>query len=349
MTIGDLVAKSGAQMRVFDLGRRIEEIPGDFFARFEALSEPYPVPYLKQAWLGILSWNPDEPGQHNIWFLKLPLDEQNILQPGPRDAFLQHWLKVAAAPDQQHGEAPCSYKPDANRMAYFHAQALQALGQPATQYYSTARAYLSGDMGWDNWQQLGLQGLAEVVARLNEDNNSLLLQNALPHMPSVPRNAVLGFLESQQPGQSLTSVINDTLSAVVAEGANAGDLAAFARALSQSVNADQRILLLQALLQHPAKHSIELLAAMGSRCWQDLRGNLLLNYLECLAHNEQGEGAFNALVGDLLSLPGMRQHFMAVLGSPERSDTLVKAIEKLFSMVREGAANDGAGGSGGLQ
>ena len=46
MTIGDLVAKSGAQMRVFDLGRRIEEIPGDFFARFEALSEPYPVPYL---------------------------------------------------------------------------------------------------------------------------------------------------------------------------------------------------------------------------------------------------------------------------------------------------------------
>jgi len=336
VTIGELIANSGAQIRVFDLGRRIQEIPADFFARFEQLAEPYPVPYLKQAWLGILSWNAGEPGQHNIWFLKLPLDEQNILQPGPRDAFLQHWLKVASVPDKEHGEAPCSYKPDANRMAYFHALALQTLGQPATQYYSTARAYLSGDMGWDNWQQLGLQGLAEVVARLDIENNSLLLQNALPNMPAVPRNVVLGFLENAHPDQSLTTTINDTLSKVVADGAEASDLAAFARGLSQSVNADQRILLLQALLQHPKNKSVELLAAMGSRCWQDLRGNLLLNYLESLARNEQGEGAFNALVGDLLSLPGMREQFMTVLASPERSDTLVKTINKLFSAVRQG-------------
>lgn len=336
MTIGELIAGSGAQMRIFDLGRRIEEIPAGEFARFEQLAKPYRVPYLKHAWVGILSWKPQEPGQHNIWFLKLPLDEQNILQPGPRDAFLQHWLRVVAAPQQEHGEAPCSYRPDASRMAYFHALALQTLGQQPTQYYTTARAYLSGDMGWDNWQQLGLQGLAEVVARVDEDNNAALLTQAVAHLPGVPRNALLNFLENIEPDQALTSALNDSLSQTVAAGAGAADLAAFTRALSHSVNDDQRVLLLQALLQHPQKRAVELLAAIGSRCWNDLRGHLLLHYLEALADNEQGMGAFNALVADLLALPGMRARFMEVLRSPERSETLNQAIGQLFSLARRG-------------
>ncbi|MEK9765595.1 MAG: DUF3549 family protein, partial [Thalassolituus sp.] len=199
MTISQFVAKSGARMRVFDLGRRISKFSQSELVAIEFLARPYPSPYLRHAWVGILSWNPDQPGQHNIWFLKLPLDEQNILQPGPRDAFLQHWLRVVQYPDQDHGEAPCSYKPDGNRMAYFHALALRTLKQPETQYYATARAYLSGDTGWENWQQLGLQGLAEVISRLDEKHNTELLTQALPHIPAVPRNVILGFLENAEP------------------------------------------------------------------------------------------------------------------------------------------------------
>lgn len=339
MTIGELVAKSGARMRVFDLGRRIEEIPEGVFSAFEQQSAPWPVPYLKHAWVGILSWNPQQPGQHHIWFLKLPLDEQNILQPGPRDAFVQHCLRVAAAPGQKHGEAPCSYRPDQARMAGFHAQALRALGQPATQFYATARAYLSGDMGWDNWQQLGLQGLAEVVARLDEDHNSQLLANALAFIPAVPRNALLNFLENARPDQQLTSAINDVLSVVVANGAQTADLAAFARALSNSVNVAQRCALLQILLAHPHAREVELLAAIGSRCWADLDGVLLQQYLECLAVNNQGEGAFNALVADILALPGMRIRVMNLLASGHLSEQLNHAVARLFSLVRSGQGN----------
>ena len=339
MTIGELVAKSGARMRVFDLGRRIEEIAEGVFSAFEQQSAPWPVPYLKHAWVGILSWNPQQPGQHHIWFLKLPLDEQNILQPGPRDAFVQHCLRVAAAPEQKHGEAPCSYRPDQARMAGFHAQALKTLGQPATQFYATARAYLSGDMGWDNWQQLGLQGLAEVVARLDDDHNSQLLANALPYLPPVPRNALLNFLENARPDQQLTSAINDVLSVVVANGAQASDLAAFARALSNSVNAAQRCALLQVLLAHPQSLEVELLAAVGSRCWADLDGALLQQYLECLAANKQGEGAFNALVADILALPGMRLRVMNLLASGHLSEQLNQAVARLFALVRTGQGN----------
>ena len=94
MSISQFVAGTGARMRVFDLGRRVAKIGQSEFEAFENLARPYPVPYLRHAWVGILSWNPEQPGQHNIWFLKLPLDEQNILQPGPRDDFLKHWLRV---------------------------------------------------------------------------------------------------------------------------------------------------------------------------------------------------------------------------------------------------------------
>ncbi|MBE0482696.1 MAG: DUF3549 family protein [Bacterioplanes sp.] len=335
MTIVQWIEKSGAQMRVFDLGRRIEKISKSDFARIEQQAIPYPSPYLRHAWLGILTWNPKQAGQHTIWFLKLPLDEQNQLQPGPRDAFLRHWAQVVMAPDQEHGEAPYSYKPDPQRMAYFHALALQVLGQEPTRYYQTARAYLSGDLGWDNWQNLGLQGLAETVARIAEGESTTMLATALPHLPAIPRNSLLTFLENIEVGHELSVALNDCLSHVVSAGATEADLAAFVRAFSHSVNHAQRAALLQVILAHPHGRSLEVLAAMGSRCWQDLRGTLLQGWLENLALNEQGQAAFNALVGELMALPGCRDAVMSVFREPQRSEALSRAIGALLQQVRQ--------------
>lgn len=336
MTISELVAQSGAQMRIFDMGRRVSKINKQLFAEFEQLARPYPTPYLRHAWLGILSWQPKQPGRHSIWFLKLPLDEQNILQPGPRDAFLQHWLRVVAAPDKDHGEAPCSYKPDGNRMAYFHALAAKVLDQPGSQYYATARAYLSGDTGWDNWQGVGLQGLAEVVARLEQEGNQVLIRDAMGHMPAVPRNVVLGFLENTAPNQELTLAINDCLASVVEQQASAADLAAFARALSQSAQLEQRRALLLAILAHPNAADMEVMAAVSSRCWSDLEGDLLLQYLERLAETDQQGQAFMPLVSDLMTLPGKREHVMEAFRHPRRTPRLIAAIGDLLNRVRQG-------------
>lgn len=336
MTISEFVQQQGAQLRVFDLGRRIEALPNDVFHAVEHHQLPYPIPYLKHAWLGILTWKEDAPGSHNIWFAKLPLDEQNLLEPAARDAFLQHWLRVQAHPQQQHGEAPYGYRPDAQRMAYFHAKVLKDLAQPPTQFYTTTRAYLSGDLGWENWQQLGLQGLADVVVRLDEDHNHTLLAQALSQLPAVPRNVLLGFLENAEPDQVLTSAINDALAQCVADAPSANDLALFARALSASVNVEQRGQLFAALLQHPQARNVELLAALGSRCWRDLHGELLLQYLEALVRNEQGMNAFNALVADFLALPEGRQRFMDAVSLPTVSDELKAAVAGLFALVRAG-------------
>lgn len=333
VTIGELLDQQGAQYKIFDMGRRISEISVDDFAAFESMQTPYFSPYLKQAWLAIIAWHPRKPGQHNIWFLKLPLDERNLLQYADRDAFVAYCLRVLQYPEQEHGEAPCSYKPDPHRMAFFHALALQTLAQPSSKYYQAARDYLSGQQGFESWQALGLQGLAEVVSRLDEDENNALLAKAMMDIPSQPRSVLLGFLENIQVDQQLTNAINDALAAAVAQPIMAVELAAFARALSQSANVNQRRELLAALLQHQHRYTVELLAAIASRCWQDLHGELLLQYLECLARNEQGEGAFNAIVADLLTMPGVRHQFIQALASPQRSNELAQSFEKLLANI----------------
>ena len=335
MSISLFVDKSGAQMRIFDLGSRIQKISKSDFADIESLAKPYPHPYLKHAWIGILTWNPKLAGQHNIWFLKLPLDEQNFIQPGPRDAFLQHWLNSLQYPDKEHGEAPCHYKPDQHRMAYFHAQALATLGQQSTQFYDTTRAYMSGDIGWDNWQQLGLQGLAEVIVNIDKDNNAELVADAITHMPQALLNTLLGFFENIQPDYKLMVAINDRLAKTIDSGAEAADLAAFVRAISQSQNIEQKLMLLHAILQHPNAKSIEVLASMGSRCAQDLAGPLLSSYLEVLAVNDQGQQAFITLVAELMMQPNKRNDILQAFRQPERSEALSTAIGALMQGVQQ--------------
>src|SRR5690554_8232765 len=102
----------------------------------------------------------------------------------------------------------------------------------------------------------------------------------MTQIPSVVRNALLNFLENTQPNQELTTAINDALALTVANEATAPELAAYVRALSNSENRQQRQLIMLVILQHPLNKYVELVAAIGSRCWQDLSVDLPLSYLD---------------------------------------------------------------------
>src|SRR5690554_7749281 len=101
VTISEWCASNNTQMKVFDMGRRIEEIPTDLFFEIEQQKQAYPTPYLKHAWLGIVTWHKQQPGKHHIWLVKLPLDERNLLELDPRNAFLRYWQQVVNMPDQE--------------------------------------------------------------------------------------------------------------------------------------------------------------------------------------------------------------------------------------------------------
>jgi hypothetical protein len=94
-------------------------------------------------------------------------------------------------------------------------------------------------------------------------------------------------------------------------------------------------MLIEVILLHPKSSSIEVLASVASRCWQDLEGELLLAFLNVLANNEQGQPAFNALVADLMSLPNKREHILQAFRSEKRSEELMIAIGSLMKSVQQ--------------
>ena len=148
MTITDLVRQRGANLRIFDMGRRIQPLDTALFEEIEQQRRSYPVPYLKHAWLALLSWHPEQAGQHAIWFLKLPLDEQNLLDAPARDGFVRYVAQRQASGDSttDKGEAPFSFKPDGHRMAYFHA-----LAQPAVIYRGISVGKTGNSLGCRGW------------------------------------------------------------------------------------------------------------------------------------------------------------------------------------------------------
>ena len=55
--ITDFLNQAGTQFKVFDMGRRIQELDKDRFLAFEQSEQPYPWPLQQQAWLGMMVWN----------------------------------------------------------------------------------------------------------------------------------------------------------------------------------------------------------------------------------------------------------------------------------------------------
>jgi len=87
---------------------------------------------------------------------------------------------------------------------------------------------------------------------------------------------------------------------------------------------------------------IEVLATIAGRCWLlIIHSELLPFFLEALANttfiNEeqnntleqkkiQRQGAFNAILSDLMFIPGIRTHILQEFRSAERSEQLTQAI-----------------------
>ncbi len=342
-TIFGFLRRTGAELLVFDVGRRVVEIPRRLFEGFERLQQPYPLPFQQGAWFGVLFWRQENSEDPLIWFLRLPLDERALLIPAARDAFLQQLVQVAetlmsqstgAAPTENMlAESPYTFRPREERLAVFHAKAACALRQPPSHYYEPARNYCAGEIGYQNWSRVGIQGLADLAARWDQDGNAGLLEKGLPHLPLEPFSGLCGCLENEPVGAGITRAlahrVDEELAAATPDTAV---IAAGIRGMSFSSAAGKRRRQLATVLDSAEGNQAEILAAISRRCWQDLTDDRLRPlFLEHLAENRQGQDYFNEIMADLLYLPGMREHFFKDFRDPERSERLSKAIGRLFS------------------
>lgn len=340
-TLCDFFDQSHTRYRVFDLGRGIRKLDSESFSRIENGEQPYPYPLQQQAWLGILGWNQQAKDEQFIWFLKLPLDETGKLVTSARDSFLHGLLETLGSNIQAAreggeftdamAESPFGFKPKESMMAGFHAKALKALNQPPSRFYDHARDYLAGKPGYDQWAFVGLQGFADIASRLNEDDNAALTLKALPQLPPPALIALCGFLENE----ALSTVLAETLLArlqteLALEEADMNVITALLRAFAQCAPG----LAAQAVttaLNSAYGQNIHLLAAIAARTWAALNdATLAQHFVEALAQNSLGPDAFAQVMGDLLTIPGMRTVLLTQLRKPERSEALNAAVGHMF-------------------
>lgn len=342
-TITGLLEKAHAQFRVFDMGRRVTQLPASLFVQVEEGERPYPYPMQRRAWLGFLFWDPKQADQHFVWFLRFPLDELAQLQLAARDEFLDSVLQSlgnqphqeGARIEQAHQESRFAFKPREERLAAFHAQALTALKSAPTRYYAHAREYLAGKTGFEQWAFVGLQGLADVVARLEQENNASLLTQAIPRLPSEPLIALCQLMENTVLNLSVARALRSRLiQAMDQSEIDIGEIAALLRGLGATDRSGTRADAYGAVLDSKWRYELEILVAISGRGWGALCDpELRLRFLECLARCQAVEGVFSQVVADLLFIPGMRPMLLESFRSPERSAELTRAIGELMDGV----------------
>ena len=168
VSLFEFLERSSAGVTAYDVGRRIGAIDRATFVGFEHALLAYPLPMQRKAWFALVQ-RPTTESEPLIWFLRLDLDEQGLLVQAARDYLLERLLESARARHQGADaqaflrDNPFAFTPRDDRMALFHARLSADLGLPPSRFHAHAADYFAGRLGWDQWEFVGYQGIADVA------------------------------------------------------------------------------------------------------------------------------------------------------------------------------------------
>lgn len=334
-TLTQLLNNSHCEYQIFDLGRRIKTIDAQVFTDVEKGQCPYPFPMQRKAHLAIAYWN--EQKQPWIWFLKFELDERGLLKQSDIGNFIKYVVEamgtrlseeMSEEQQQKLSNNPYTFKPAEEKMAVFHSQVRANLDLPTSQYYEHTQHYFTGDLGWDNWQTVGLQGITDMAARLGKEQNAVTLRKALNHLPNEPLYALLGALEHVDLQERLAERIAEKAQQEIES--NEPDLFLLSALIRALAGAPTEISLpiLKAILQSPRLSHQEVLIGIAGRTWHLLAdANVAEQFLLRLAQTGN-QALFNQLFADLVMLPELRMVLLPLLHSSP-SEELATALVKL--------------------
>lgn len=341
-SISHFIQSGDFQYRIFDMGRKVTLIDNKNFEDMENQKQPYPYPFQQKAWLALLLWEELRPEESVIWFLQFPIDELGFVKQSSRDVFLIELLEQTGKNIQakQKGkqvldelkESSFAFKPVSFRLAAFHALATCELDQHASQYYQHAHDYLTGNSGFEQWQFLGLQGIADVVARLGQDDNEMLLGKALDKLPDAVLESFSKMLENITISEKLFDVLNARLKCELLKNVpNILLVSALLRAVS-GADLLLRHGVYKEVLVSASGAEVEVLVAISGRSWEVLKEISLVElFINKLAEHEQA--TFNAVLTDLLMIPGMREPVFSVVRRPERSSEVSQRLGGLMKTL----------------
>ncbi len=336
-TLGQLLDGAGTQWRAFDIGRHITKLDKKQFNAIEQAQIPYPYPLAGHAWIAIQFWDASASKEPYVWFLKFPVDEQSKLVCASRDHFANMVIEALGndlTSERAEGKLdnnPYVFTPNANKLAAFNAQLKVLLKQPASQYYEYAQLYFSGKLGFDNWQSVAVQGIADFALRLGHDNNLVNLENAWEHLPLEVLQPLSAMLEHVKISTSLTELLSkfaidainnkDTIALICA-------LRATSKSQAQGLTAE----LVDKILASEIALESDVLLTIAGRCFYVLEEPERLHvFMDNCAHHQGIDELFPSIFADLVAIPAIRPHLLGLLRKENRSETLARAIGRLFS------------------
>ncbi|WP_261833801.1 DUF3549 family protein [Vibrio ishigakensis] len=339
-TLTQILTDSGCEFTIHDLGRRIEQIDNQDFARIERGQQAYPYPIQRQAQFAISYWN--EQKQPWIWFLKFDLDERGLLSPTDIGNFIKFVVEAMGSRlqkelseevQQELANNPYTYKPKEDKLAVFNSQITAHLGLAPSQYLAHTLDYFSGNLGWGNWQTVGLQGITDLSARLSEGNNEQLVKKSLNQLPGQPLYALLGALEHQDISASLAGRIYDlALDQLNSSECDLFLLSALVRALAGD-NSDKLDSLVTAILSEAKFSHQEVLIAIAGRCWTPLQQQAIAEQFLIRLAETNNQNLFNQLFADLVMLPKLRIIILPMLHQAP-SKALAEALLTLQAQTK---------------
>ena len=342
-TLTELLENAGATLRILDMGRRVVKVGRNRFLQFEKTAIAWPAPLARQAWFGMLMQNADLP-EPVIWFLRMPLDEQGKLVLASRDYFIHRLIEAWQLNQQKEGseitdalkDNPYVFKPREDRMAVFHAKASVLMKQVPSRFYAHARTYFDGEHGWEQWNFVGYQGIADVAARFGENGD--ILMKAIPELPAEPLVALCHCLENEQIDHGIAEALATRLDASLGDSAL---VTALIRGLSHTRAASIREKAYRRVLAMPRLASnIEVLAAIAGRAWEMLHdGDFCDSYLTALASNDTGQEAFDHCLEDLLFIPELKKPVRQSLNRISEKDAGSGKVVQLFEAKYSGQRN----------
>lgn len=194
--------------KIVDLSRRVVEISHEDFCAIEDNRVPYPFPIKQHAEIGIAFWKAQEAPW--VWFLKIPLDERGLLTQKSLGDFISYVGQAISenAQNKHHQNEPTQktqtsnpyiFTPQDDKKAIFHSLISVIVKKDCSQYYEKAKQYLLDQAGFEHWQNIGLQGFADICVRMEQTANASdlkCIQFALPNLPHPPQYVLLGWFRA---------------------------------------------------------------------------------------------------------------------------------------------------------
>jgi hypothetical protein len=345
-SLTELLELSHCQYRIYELGRIIEKISKKQFEQIEANQLAYPSPLQGHAQFAVVFWPNsahNTKSQHQtpttvepmLWFLKLPLDERGLLIQAARNHFIAIILEALGKDITQHANETQQQKLDANpyhftpaqyKLASLNAIIAKELKRQPSQHYRVCQHYFSSTTALAQWQNIGVQGLADFVARLDDVNNLAGLTSCFDKLPKPVLMPLCSALEHHVLPVEL-------IRAIIACYQQTEDQELRQQLIRALANCDQHKYVqqfIEQLLQQAVSES--LLIVLASRHWRLFTDpQQLMRLLEALVEPSIPADLFAPIFKDLVAIPAIRPMLFQCMRQPNRSNALANAIGQLFN------------------